>query len=499
MMDSVFDKFNEGKKRLMIIAPTGLGKSAVMGGIADYFNKKREDNITLVLSHLSLLISQSGGSFQKFWDLDTDVLQATRTPNPNSRCILSTVQSSSILEKVFTWKTSLPKGREVGLILLDEVHINSGVNRVDKIIDRYFPNARVVGFTGSPFKDNKDMSNLFEEVAYSVSLQEAIAMNILVPPIMHTMQIDRKDLEDVMAKVISTIKVSHSTEKCCVFMKTIKEAELMRDMIRDAGFTCEAITSKVTGEARDSILESVRDNKPDSPQILTTVDVLSVGFDAPALRAIIMPYGTGSVSTYLQRIGRGLRTWDEGGKEHCDIYIGGIDPQVEKGKWEKIQKKALTAGGSDGEAEIPDEVGDDSTTTLTLETVTMARALRKKNMTELASMIENREFPNDLLGHLVAAPTVANFNPKTPATRGQLDYLTKKNIDTSKSMTKNEAATIITGIAKSEGWHKPRAAVPTGKYKGYQVDQVPFSYINLVTKRNGKYYNSELARAFGRE
>ena len=493
-MDNVFDLMNEGHKKLLVVAPPAVGKTVMFGGIAKHYMNIKPDSIVLILSHLGLLVTQSGNSLKEFWSLDSDILKAERLPMANSRCILSTVQSSSILDKILTWKSRLPIGREVELILIDEAHINDGVDRVDVILKDFFPNARVVGFTGSPFKENKSMVGLFDKVAYSVSINDAIAMGLLVPPRLHGLQVDKKNIEDVMAKVMSIIKQSHHTHKCVVFMKSIKQAEKMAEMLNNIGYKSVAVTAKVTGEDRDKILDDTRKNNAGCNQILVSVDVLSVGFDCPSLQAVIMPYGTGSVATYLQRIGRGLRT--NTGKTHCDIYIGGSDPAIEKGEWERINKKVMDAGRQERERDELADVQTELSKKVTLEEVKLKKALMSKGMNELSNMIGDRKFPPELLEHLAPDTIVSRYQKKAKASTKQVDLLGRHNI-AGHNMSMNEAATVINALAKRYKWiQTDKPVVPSGKFKGKTKEQVPYSYISLVSRVGTQYYNYELAKFF---
>lgn len=47
--------------------------------------------------------------------------------------------------------------------------------------------------------------------------------------------------------------------------------------------------------------------------------MLTQGFDAPAVRAVVVARPTFSPNTYIQMIGRGLRGELNGGKESCRI------------------------------------------------------------------------------------------------------------------------------------------------------------------------------------
>lgn len=508
MLDSVFDSFNNGQQRVLCIAPTGVGKSAVMGGLASHYLKVRPNAVVLVLSHLGLLIEQSGNSFMDFFSLETDILQAQTYPYADSQCILSTVQSASIKKKIDRFIDRLPIGRKVELILLDEAHRNSGVSQVDKILYEYFPDAKVTGLTGSPFKQNKDMSSLFDNVSYSVSLREVIAMGYLVPPRIHGIEVDKKDLEDVMSKVISSIHSSHNRDKTITFMKTMKEARLMAQALRDVGYNATVITSDVDPEIRSVILQKFRDNTEDSHQHLITVDVLSVGFDAPALQAIYMPYGTNSVSQFLQRLGRVLRTCRETNKQWGDVYMGGADPRVEQGKWERVKELAERAG-EDGVVEditidevereleeMKEEPVQTEDNIMTIELANLKKKFEKDGMDNLATVIGDRDFPEEFLDHLIAVDTSTKVKSKAKATAKQKELIAKRGIDAT-GFNKTEASVAIDAIASKENWTTtPKRIVPVGQFKGKEANDVPWAYKARVTKATSKYYNAELAEFF---
>lgn len=496
-MDAIVDDFDAGNNKVLVVAPTGLGKSAIMGGMSKYHTDNNPNEVVIVASHLGLLIEQSGDSFMEFWSLPTDVLRAQYLPSPDSRCILTTVQSSSIFEKIFMFVDNLPEGVKVGMIQLDEAHINSGTDTVEKLLG-YFPESKVIGYTGSPFKSNKDMSHLYDRTSYSVSLQQAIDAGYLVKPVMNSMFIeDKEDLEEVMSACFNIIKRKHTRDKGILFFRKMDDAKNAAEALRSAGFTAEAIVSSRPDTERAEILDKYRKNTHDSVQFLTTVDVLSVGFDAPALKFILMPYGTGSVSTYLQRVGRGLRKFK--GKAHCDIYIGGTDPKIEKGKWEKIQRKALNAGKRHDnvldDLEVNDHIMEPNELKLTKELAAMYRGL-KKGMPNLADMVVNREFPCELLEHLVNANRVPQHNSRAKITSGQSKVLTERGVK-AENLSRNEASVIIDAIAKREKWSKATTyTVPRGKHMGKDSTEVPWSYISLVSKKTGKYYDPVLHEFF---
>ena len=491
--NNVFDMFDAGKNRLLIVAPTGSGKTSTMGSIANYYLMQNPNEIVLIISHLSLLISQSGNSFMDFFGLKTDILQADRMPHPDSRCVLSTIQSCSSVAKIYQWMRTTH--RKVGLILVDEAHRNTGTTTSNKILKEYFPNAKVVGFTGSPFRNNRDMSWLYEAIAFSMSLNDAIKAGYLVPPTLHGMQVDKKNIDHIYESCTRIIKNYHINDQSVVFLRTMDDAIKYSQYLSTIGIKASPIVSSMPDEDRDIILKAFRLRTKDSPKVLVTVDVLSVGFDAPQLRAVIMPYGTGSVSMYLQRIGRGLRTFQD--KRTCHVYIGGKDPKVEAERWEETNRKAMNAGKRSNDIiediELNAGLMSEAERTDTIAQIKLYKKLNTAGMETLAEMVRHREFPQELLGNLVI-PTKIHSN-KTKPSQAQVDLIKRSTKVDPSNLNKNEASAVIGAVADKKGWANNVATVPSGKFQGQKATEVPWSYISLVSKQ-GKYYNAELHQFF---
>lgn len=498
-MEAVVRDIAAGHKKVIVVAPTGLGKTNLAGGLCTYYTSKDVNAIALVASHLGLLIEQSSASFKRFWGLDTDVLQAKKLPSPDAKCVLTTVQSSSQVGKVYAWKESLDNGKDITTVILDEVHINSGTKRINKLMS-FFPNANYIGFTGSPFKRNMDMTNLFDKVSFSVSLEEAIQSGILLPPKLNAMPVkDKKNTEDIMSMCLNIVMRRHSQHRCVVFMRTIDDANKMRDVFRNMGFTSEAVVSTMDDKVRDKILKDCNENRHNAPQILVTVDVLSVGADIPSIMAIIMPYGTGSVATYLQRIGRGLRLFR--GKSYCSVYIGGPDPQIIEKQYEEITRKAMKAGKRCDnifeDFELNKGIMDNTEYKLTLDMMKLYKRVKDKGLATLADMVAERRFPKELLKHLVKSGATITSHNNTAMTDAQRSVLERNKIQTD-NLNRNEASIIIDAMAAANGWASNVREVPEGKWKGKPATSVPWSYINMVCKEGSKYYNKELHGFFRR-
>jgi superfamily II DNA or RNA helicase len=102
--------------------------------------------------------------------------------------------------------------------------------------------------------------------------------------------------------------------RAACFAVTVKHAQHLTDAFREAGIAAELVVGETSLEARKGIYKAFRDG---SVRVLTTVNVLSEGWDEPLCDCIIMARPTQSRALFIQAIGRGLRL--SPGKKDCII------------------------------------------------------------------------------------------------------------------------------------------------------------------------------------
>jgi superfamily II DNA or RNA helicase len=488
--DAFINYIQEDKQtRVLNVLPTGAGKTVIFGNIIQSFLEKRPYSRVAVVSHLGLLVSQTAQRFREDWGVESGVLQADVYPSHRDRCIVTTMQSFREVNKLKSWAHQLPMfSKEINrlnieLIIVDEAHY-VGSDSYEKIMSN-FPTATILGFTATPFRENKLMSNFFDVVAYTISMQELIDMGYLVRPNLNLVPFQAKDEAQVYKAVIDIYSKNHQAnkDKAVVYCKTIKQAKDLRNILVEHGISSEAVTSKLTGKGRDDLLADFRNG--DGPEILTTVDVLTAGFDSPNLAAIFMPWKVNSVTRYLQRIGRGLRPHP--GKTSCEIYVGSDSPGVKKGFWEKVHKQTMNAGRREWDNLLDElEYGKDSMTadqySWTMDTVNLAKDVKSKGMTGLYDMIIQKEIPQELLGNLISSPPVkSRYRKSNPATDKQKYYLQRIGVDAT-NLSSHEASSIIQADMEMKGLVKKEDRVPAGKWEGTPFNKVPYMYWQILGK-----------------
>jgi DNA repair protein RadD len=97
---------------------------------------------------------------------------------------------------------------------------------------------------------------------------------------------------------------------------TVEQAVAMAVLLRRAGRSAEAITADTRSATRRALIEEFRGQRL---SVLCNYQVLTTGFDAPRVQAVVIGRPTTSQVLYEQMIGRGMRGPRFGGTEKCTV------------------------------------------------------------------------------------------------------------------------------------------------------------------------------------
>jgi len=387
----------------------------------------------------------------------------------------------------------------VGLVIVDECHFLTTESYTTAL--SYFPEAKVLGVTATPFRDRMLMTNIFDKISYSISLQELIDQGYLVPPKLKGYVVESGMADDRMAMVAALYNDHEQGRKAIVFVKTIEDATTLRNVFENMGVPARAVTCDLTGDNRDEVLSDFRTGKT---MVLTTVNVLTAGFDAPCVEAIFLPYNTDSPTLYMQRIGRGLRLDPcNPEKKECRVYVMGDAPSISSQMYERLNRHTL-----DGTAEWKERktFTDDLAFNLpsgesaeiyqwTTKVVEVVEKLERLGLSGVARVLNEKKFPPKFLGKLdkIVAKLAVMQPPVTgrSATKQQVEQLFGYGFPRpeSESLTKGEAAMVVAAMQMMLSDGGP-FVLTKGKYSGKHVKDLPLPYQQVVLN---KFPNSEVA------
>ena len=309
----VIEAFNNGKKRVCIIRPTGSGKSYIAYEVAKNFHK------VLVLAPNNYILQQNEEI------IGSNGIEYISYP---------------LLNSIYKSPENHLKGYD--LIITDEFH-RLGAKQWGKayanlLIDN--PKAYVLGLTATETRyldDNRDMAReLFglDRIVNKLTLSEAWEQHILKAPtyVIGSLDFD-KELEElekltketILEHDLSDIKVDWSRsggisgifkkylrpdlKRLIVFNDRVKNYSKMKEdltrWLHEAGFMNFSIyEADVSVKDVDSVIRAFNKDKSDNLKILVSVNMLNEGIHAEGCEGVIMFRSTCSKNIFQQQIGR---------------------------------------------------------------------------------------------------------------------------------------------------------------------------------------------------
>ncbi len=117
-------------------------------------------------------------------------------------------------------------------------------------------------------------------------------------------------------EILAAIRQLPDRSTALLFATSVDHAEMMAGLLSHDGIPARAISSNTPRAVRRHLIAEFRAGRI---RVLTNYGVLTEGFDAPAVEAVVVARPTYSPNVYQQMVGRGLRGPKNGGKERCLI------------------------------------------------------------------------------------------------------------------------------------------------------------------------------------
>lgn len=309
----VQEEWESGKKRTLLVLPTGTGKTIVFSKIIE--DRVRKGERVLVIAHRGELLEQASDKLYKSTGLKTATEKAEQTSLGSFyRVVVGSVQTMQREKRLNQFSPEY-----FDTIVIDEAHhaISDGYQRVL----HHFEDANVLGVTATP--DRGDMRNLgsyFESLAYEYGLAEAIKSGYLSPikaltiPLKLDLSNVKQQAGDFSTKDLGTAldpyleQIAEEMKKQCfnrktvVFLPLVKTSQKFRDILNKHGFKA----AEVNGESadREQVLKDYEEGKYN---VLCNSMLLTEGWDCPSVDCVIVLRPTKVRALYSQMVGRGTR------------------------------------------------------------------------------------------------------------------------------------------------------------------------------------------------
>ena len=299
-----------GHKRVLLVSPTGSGKTALTTEIIK--SAKEKGSRAYFLVHRNELVKQTS---QALWDrhIEHGRIQGGRASSTQGVLVASVGTLVRRTDNIIS----------PDLIIIDEAH-RSNAPTYRKIIEAY-PDAIVIGLTATPERtDGRGLGDVYEDLVELVDVADLIEMGflcdyiVLAPPKkfnvdgVHTVAGDynKKELAEATDKTTITgdaiehYKRHAMGKTCIVFCVTVDHSKHVRDMYIQAGIPCEQLDGSHSEAERQAVLDRYKSGEV---KVLTSVDLFIEGVDVPRIEVVQWLRKTKSMIIWRQGIGRGLR------------------------------------------------------------------------------------------------------------------------------------------------------------------------------------------------
>lgn len=320
--DAVFDQWNSGNRKTLLVLPTGTGKTIVFAKVAD--ECVREGKKVLIMAHRGELLEQAADKIQKATGLGCSVEKAEQSCLGSwFRITVGSVQTLMHEKRLKRFPHDY-----FDTIIIDEAH--HSISPSYQVVLQYFDKANVLGVTATP--DRADMKNLgsyYQSLAYEYTMPEAIKSGYLAPikamtiPLKIDISMVGLSAGDFKAGEVGTAldpyleQIADEMVKYCmdrktiVFLPLIKTSQKFCRILNERGF----VAAEVNGSSEDRA-EVLHDFEEGRYNVLCNSMLLTEGYDCPSVDCIIVLRPTKSRPLYSQMVGRGTRLSPETGKEY---------------------------------------------------------------------------------------------------------------------------------------------------------------------------------------
>ena len=300
---------------LLYQLPTGGGKTVIFSEIVSQYLKTRNKKV-LVMTHRIELCKQTSNVLSEFGVRNKVVDSKAKLDDQKEYdCFVAMVETLNNRLKDDKLDIS-----DIGLVIIDEAHYNSFTK-----LFKFFEKSFILGVTATPLSSNIElpMTDNYNELIVGESIESLIENNFLAKANMFSYNVGLTSLvvgangdytvkssedlytnNEMLSKLMDAYNERCMNKKTLIFNNGINTSLFVYDLFKRAGLPIAHLDNTTTKKERSSILKWFKET-PNA--ILTSVSILTTGFDEPSVEAIILNRATKSLTLYYQMIGRGSR------------------------------------------------------------------------------------------------------------------------------------------------------------------------------------------------
>lgn len=317
-VSSILSEFqaNDENFNLLYQLPTGGGKTVIFSEIARRYIEKFGKKV-LILTHrieLSVQTSKQLSAIQVANKvISSDVKKLAE--DEDFPCYIAMVETLN--NRLRDNNNFIP---DVGLVIVDEAHYNSF-----RKIFQYYRSTNILGVTATPLSSNKSLplNDNYDKLLVGECISSLIQSGYLSDAETFTYDVNLHGLKIgsngdftvssselvygnyfMQEKLLFAYEEVAVGDKTLIFNSGIETSLQVEETFKKRGYKIKHLDSTFSDKDRKKVLEWFKTTKD---AILTSVGILTTGFDEPTVETIILNRATRSLTLYHQMIGRGSR------------------------------------------------------------------------------------------------------------------------------------------------------------------------------------------------
>lgn len=314
----ISEKLNllEDNHNILFQLPTGGGKTVIFSEISRRYIKASGKKV-LILTHRIELCKQTSNMLTEFGVKNKIINSKVKEVSDNNdyQCFVAMVETLN--NRLQDEKVTI---NNIGLVIIDEAHYNSF-----RKLFKYFEEVNILGVTATPLSSSikLPMNENYQELVIGESISSLVKKGYLAKATTYSYNVHLDSLKVgingdytvksseqlygnymMQEKLLRAYEEKSQGKKTLIFNNGISTSYGVYDTFKAAGYDIRHLDHHAAEQERRDILKWFKET-PDA--ILTSVGILTTGFDEPTVETIILNRATRSLALYHQMIGRGSR------------------------------------------------------------------------------------------------------------------------------------------------------------------------------------------------
>jgi superfamily II DNA or RNA helicase len=308
----------EGQRKLILVAPTGAGKTCVASELIRRWVAQYRR--VLFLAHRREIIDQTSAKLTAN-GVRHGIIMSEVSPRPMEPVQVASIDTLHV-RGVRSNAMDLPPA---DLVIFDEAHRARGRTR-EHLIGLY-PEATLLGMTATPCRgDGRGLGNLFDVMVETPQIAELIVGGFLVKSSVYapadpdlrgvrTQQGDyvisqlasRMNTAGLVGDIVEHWHKYGESRRTIAFAVDVAHSVAIRNQFLGAGVPAEHLDGETPIPERAAILARLASGKT---KVVSNCMVLTEGWDMPAVGCCILARPTKQMGLFRQMVGRVLRSAD---------------------------------------------------------------------------------------------------------------------------------------------------------------------------------------------